>query len=157
MDGRHRRRERTHQAVLQAVIANGLEDIEVVARAADTSKRTIFRLFGDMEALRRAAARSGLATAPMKSGRERIPSFVICCTEPYIRLGALLDSVGPDLADRQASLIEVHFGTDLYPLQVHAIAVLTSWPAWRSLIADRGCSEATARRVLEIGVKRLVR
>ena len=157
MDGRHERSARTRSLILQATLDDPSADIASIARAAKTTKRTLFRLFGDVGSLRRDAAELGLASAPLRSGNERVPSFVACVSEPYVRLGALLVCVPDLLALRQHELLRLHFRQDLYPLQVHSLCAFTSWPSWQVLVDQRGCSEVAARRVLEIGVKRLLK
>ncbi len=88
---------------------------------------------------------------------ERYHSYVTLCTEPYIAMAPLLDDIPDLLAWRQHELIRRHFGSDLYAMQEHAIATLSSWPAWRVLTVERGCSHEAAKRVLAIGLKRLVK
>jgi hypothetical protein len=144
--------------VIRAVLAgSGDLDVDDIVLAADTSKRTIFRLFGDLISLRAAAASVGLEQCSIEVGPEPIPSYVSRVIEPYLTLGPLLNHVPRRLAEWQDRLIHSHFGGKLYPLQLHAIATLSGWSAWRTLTRERGCSDTTARRVLEIGVKRLLR
>ena len=161
MDGRRQRSSRTREAVLRTVIASAAEgvlaDVDAVAMRSGTSRRTIFRLFGDVASMRKEALEIGLGESVLSVETDGIPSYVTQCVNIYGLLGPLLADGGELLRGWQDDLMRAHFGEGLYTLQGHAIAALTSWAAWRTLRTDRGCTQAQAVRVLEIGLGRLLR
>jgi AcrR family transcriptional regulator len=161
MDGRRARslltRQRLIDAVLQAAEAQELLDAGRVADRAQASRRSLFRLFGDLRTLRIAAVESMLDAPRERLEGDAISSYVTQCVIMYRMLGPLLDEGCEQVAKWQDAMIRLHFGDDRYALQVHGVAALSSWRAWRSLREDRGCSEAQVLRILEIGLARLLR
>jgi len=134
-----------------------VHDASTVAMRAGASRRSLFRLFGDLRSLHLAAVEARLDLPQVRSDEGLISSYVTQCVDMYRALGPLLEVGSPQVASWQDANIRAHFGEDRYALQLHGVAGLSSWRAWRALKDDRGCSEGQILRVLEIGLARLLR
>jgi len=143
--------------VLEHAHEGVLLDVNAVADVSQTSRRTIFRLFTDLQKMRNEALCEGLASRSITPTEDAIPSFVTISAEKFERLGPLLIFGPEEVADWQRRLIHEHFGSELFALQEHAIAAMSGWRAWVTLRTERGCTESQAKRVLEIALRRLLR
>ena len=189
-DGRRERAVKHRDAVVRALLELIRERGEVpssveVAKRASVSKRTVFRLFEDMDSLHHAAVQHQRAEVlrrfppPMSqegSIEERITALVThrsLVYEHIMPLRKVAESLKPvssavaeTLADDRDGFrahVELLFASDLRGLDaadaddcLHAVELMTSWHAWRALREDQGCSEGAATRVLEAGLRRLL-
>lgn len=184
-DGRHQRAEKNREAIVIAMVdlireTGNVPTPEVIAERAGVSRRTVFRLFDDLEGLRAAVTnhlRQQVMTrfpAPIPSGQElhvkladlvdhraQIYEFVT----PFRRLADSLQrshpAVAAGLAEGRKALrmhlewllaehVEAHDKE-----RWHALELLTSWPTWRALREDQNCSVAMAKRILRDLMRRI--
>ena len=184
-DGRHLRAERNREAVVVAMVdlireTGEVPTPEVIAERAGVSRRTVFRLFDDLEGLRAAVTnhvRQQVVTrfpAPIPSGRgvhEEVAALVDHRAKvyefitPYRRLADSLKrsqpAVAAGLAEGRKALrmhLEWLLGEHMEPQDQerwHALELVTSWPTWRALREDQHCSVAMAKRILRDLVERI--
>ena len=158
--------------------------MEKLAELAGVSRRTVFRLFDDMESLRIAAAKAQRAEVvrrfppPLPTGQpleERIRLLVDHRASVYELIGPLRriaeglrgesPSVGKDLAESHAEL-RMHatqmLGEALPasgPERQHAMTVIglvTGFSAWRSLREDDGLSIDAAKDAMTFAIRKLL-
>jgi AcrR family transcriptional regulator len=184
-DGRHLRAERNRDAVVIAMVnlireTGDVPTPEVVAERAGVSRRTVFRLFDDLEGLRAAVTnhvRQQVITRfpfPLPGGegfherveilvehRAKVYEFIA----PHRRLAESLRRSRPAVAaglevGRKAlrGHLEVLLGDHIDPHdkeRLHALELVTSWPTWRALREDQHCSVVMAKRILRDLVERI--
>lgn len=187
-DGRHQRAVRNRDAVVRAVLKVARETGQIptmtkLAALAGVSRRTVFRLFDDMEALHMAAnavQRLEVVTRfppPFPMGQplsERIELLVDhrASVYEYIRplrriaegLRDESEAVRTDL-ERSHAELRMHAALLLHDglptagpereTTIHALGLVTSFQAWRSLREDDHLSEDDARAVMLLSVTRL--
>jgi AcrR family transcriptional regulator len=184
-DGRHQRAEKNREAIVIAMVdlIRETEEVptpEVIAERAGVSRRTVFRLFDDLEGLRAAVTnymRQQVVTrfpAPIPSGQgfhEKVAALVdhranvYEFVTPYRRLADSLERSHPAVA---AGLAEGRKGFRMHLAWLleehiephdqerwHALELVTSWPTWRALREDQHCSVAMAKRILRDLVERI--
>ena len=184
-DGRHQRAEKNREAIVIAMVGliretGEVPAPEVIAERAGVSRRTVFRLFADLEGLRAAVTshlRQQVVTrfpAPIPSGqgvREEVAALVDHRAKvyefitPYRRLADLLQrsqpAVAAGLAEGRKALrmhLEWLLGEHIEPddkERWHALELVTSWPTWRALREDQHCSVSMAKRILRDLVERI--
>jgi len=184
-DGRRLRAERNREAVVIAMVdlirENGeVPTPEVVAERAGVSRRTVFRLFDDLEGLRAAVSNYMLQQVitrfpfPLPGGeglhervdilvehRAKVYEFIAPVRSLAESLRRSQPAVGAGLeVDRKA--LRMHLESLLGDLiepqdqeRWHALELVTSWPAWRALRDDQHCSVAMAKRIVRDLVKRI--
>ncbi len=184
-DGRHQRAEKNREAIVIAMVdlireTGNVPTPEVIAERAGVSRRTVFRLFDDLEGLRAAVTnhlRQQVMTrfpAPIPSGQElhvkladlvdhraQIYEFVT----PFRRLADSLErsqpAVAAGLAEGRKALrmhLEWLLGEHVEAHDQerwHALELLTSWLTWRALREDQNCSVAMAKRILRDLMQRI--
>jgi AcrR family transcriptional regulator len=185
IDGRHQRAEKNREAIVIAMVdlireTGEVPTPEVIAERAGVSRRTVFRLFDDLEGLRAAVTnhlRQQVATrfpAPVPSGQgfhEKVAALVDHRAKvyefitPYRRLADLLQRSHPAVAaglaeGRKAFRIHLEWllGEHVEPSDQkrwHALELVTSWPTWRALREDQHCSVGMAKRILRDLVERI--
>lgn len=188
-DGRHQRATRSRDAVVRAVLKVVREtgQIPTVARLAElagVSRRTVFRLFDDMEGLHMAANAVQRAEVlarfppPMPTGQpleERVELLVAHRASVYEFIRPLRSvaeglrdespAVRKDLEDSHEQLrmhgaLLLHDGLPTGAKErqttIHALGLITSFQAWRSLREDDRLSAQDAKAVIRLGVTRLV-
>ena len=184
-DGRHQRAEKNREAIVVAMVdlireTGEVPTPEVIAERAGVSRRTVFRLFDDLEGLRAAVTnhlRQQVVTrfpAPIPSGRglhEKVAALVDHRAKiyefvtPYRRLADSLQrsqpAVAAGLAEGRKALrmhLEWLLGEHVEPHDQerwHALELVTSWPTWRVLREDQNCSVVMAKRILRDLVERI--
>jgi AcrR family transcriptional regulator len=184
-DGRHQRAEKNREAIVIAMVdlireAGDVPTPEVIAERAGVSRRTVFRLFDDLEGLRAAVTnymRQQVVTRfpfPMPGGegfhervdilvdhRAKVYEFIT----PYRRLADSLQRSQPvvaaGLAEGRKALrmhLEWLLGEHIEPHdreRWHALELVTSWAAWTALREDQNCSVVMAKRILRDLVERI--
>ncbi len=181
VDGRRARGERSREAVLDAVIAlyrDGQPDapVEVIAARAGVSRRSVFRHFADLDAMKAAAVElhmrriAPLLAAPPTEGdlaaraaalaeqrgrffEEVTPSRIV--TERLRGQVPLIDEyllLGREMFRQQLGDL---FAEELDPLDaaergelLDALAVAASWDGWHLLRTAEGADVARAGRVV---------
>jgi AcrR family transcriptional regulator len=184
-DGRHQRAEKNREAIVIAMVAligetGEVPTPEVIAERAGVSRRTVFRLFDDLEGLRAAVTnhmRQQVVTrfpAPIPSGQgfhEKVAALVdhranvYEFVAPYRRLADSLQRSHPAVA---AGLAEGRKGFRMHlewllgeyvethdQERWHALELVTSWPTWRALREDQHCSVGMAKRIMRDLVERI--
>jgi AcrR family transcriptional regulator len=184
-DGRHQRAEKNREAIVIAMVdlireTGEVPTPEVIAERAGVSRRTVFRLFDDLEGLRATVTnhlRQQVATrfpAPEPTGQgfdEKVEALVEHRAKvyefiaPYRRLADSLERSHPAVAAGLAQgrkgfrmHLEWLLGEHVEPHDQerwHALELVTSWPVWRALREDQHCSAGMAKRILRDLVKRI--
>lgn len=185
-DGRHARSRRNREAVaraaLQWVRETGREPDPVeIARRAGVSRRTLFRLFDDLEALHVEANRLQRAEVlerfppPMPQGRpleQRLSALVAHRAALYdyiMPLRVMADRkrhdsevVERDLRESRRAFrmhMRIMLGDavdDCDEALLHALEVQSSWYTWRALRLEQGCSTEVAAAVVENTMRALL-
>lgn len=189
-DGRHERSERSRLAIVKAALALVREtgvapSGDEIAERAGLSRRTVFRLFHDMESLNAAATEHQQAEVvrrfppPMDADRpldQRIAAVVkhragvYELIMPMRRVAESMRHESPSVArnleatrDGFRMHLEFIFGDALTGLAsseleavLQTLELITSWHGWRALRDDQKCSAKKAARVMETGVRRLL-
>lgn len=188
-DGRRARalenRRRATRAMLDLIrTSSDLPTAEAVADRAGLSRRTVFRLFEDLDAMRRAAADMLFAEVlerfppPLTSGHqdrdvEALVSHRVSVYEhvmPVRRMAERLKWTVPGVRQDQArgrELERMHLASFLaphLPADEHArreildaLQVATAWGAWATLRDDLGLGKDRAKAVMLRMVRGLVR
>ena len=186
VDGRHQRRVRNREAVVEAILGlldDGLAQptaLDVSARSG-VSMRSIFRLFDDMEALHRAAIErqterlTALLVELPDSGplADRVEALVANRADvfesvsPVRRLANRLAATSPPIRAELARLgrflrtqLALTFASELRrgdELLLDALDVATCWDTWERLRSAQGLSPAEARRTVTLTVTALLR
>lgn len=180
-DGRHERARRNREAVIDAMLALVRETEEKptpeeVADRAGVSRRTVFRLFEDLEALNVACTERQQAEVlsryppPMDAEaalEERIDAVVQHRSSVYEHIMPLRRAT--ERFRRDSPTVEQSVRTSRKQMRqhlgflfaneldecgkdrderLHSVELVTSWDAWRQLRDEQGCSVAEGRKVL---------
>ena len=184
-DGRHQRAEKNREAIVIAMVdlireTGEVPTPEVIAERAGVSRRTVFRLFDDLEGLRTAVAnhmRQQVVTRfpfPMPGGEgfhEKVAALVDHRAKVYefiTPIRRLADSQQRSQPAVAANLAEGRKGFRMHlewllaehiephdKERWHALELVTSWPTWRALREDQHCSVGMAKRILLDLVERI--
>ncbi len=189
-DGRHERAHRSREAVVDAMLALVRETEErptpeAVADRAGVSRRTVFRLFEDLEALdvacveRQQAEVIRLYPPPMDFRApldERIDAVVTHRTSVYEHVMPLRRAT--ERFRRDSPAIERSVRTSRKQLREHlamlfarelddcgggrdellgSLELVTSWEAWRQLRDEQKCSASKGRKLLRGLLRRNLR
>jgi len=189
-DGRHERTDRSRRAVVLAALELIREtgehpSGESIAARAGVSRRTVFRLFSDIESLHVAVIEFQEAEvmrrfpapldveaplpariAAVAKHRAGVYEFIM----PIRRVAESSRDTSPSIARSVVEArnnfrvhLELMFGDVLGALErgprdelAHALELVTCWASWRTLRDDQHCSAARARRIVETSLRRIL-
>ena len=186
LDGRHARTGRSRDTVVDAVLTyirdNGAFPTgEDIARISGVSRRTVFRLFDDLESLHIAVnqaveAQVRAAHPPPMPQKESCAATidrvvahrvaVYALIQPMRDIGEVmrddhpfaaetLDEASAQLRTHLRLMFNAHIANN-DNVTWQAAELITSWYAWRTLVGVQGCSHKVAQRVMRESLTRLL-